>query len=486
MDFFSDAMTWISENEAALSGLAAMIVVAGVIFTPVGVGLRRMFSGRADSDPSPASSPATRAVEPPLPETEVRSEIAAPDVAATAATADRPSIAVLPFDNMSSDQEQEFLADGMTEDIITGLSSNRYLHVVSRNSTFAYKGASPDIRAVGRDLGVRYVLEGSIRRVGDRIRTTAQLIESESGAHLWAEKFDRPYASIFDLQDELIANITGALNAQLSSAERERARRAQPANLDAWELLQRGLSRLFLDSPTFDGTQRILVNLRASLELDPDYTYARAALAWILFSSAINGHSDDPFGALTEGNEHLKRALEAAGDDPLTLFYIGAAYIYSGRHELGIRTLERSLVYSPDQPDVYMHLGMAHGYLGRFEQAHAHFDRAEELASTGGMSAAYGWYRSQVLAFEERYEEAVELVRNHLEKAPRYATARIELGLDLAAMGRMDEARACIERAVQNDPRINLEGLALIVGAHPDSQLAAERVALLREYWPGS
>ena len=139
----------------------------------------------------------------------------------------RPSIAVLPFDNLSNDEEQEFLADGMTEDIITGLSANLFLDVVSRNSTFAYKGQSPDIRRVGRELGVRYVLEGSVRRVGDRLRTTAQLIESDGGAHLWAERYDRPYASIFEIQDEVIGSITGALSAQISRAG-SRALRAAP------------------------------------------------------------------------------------------------------------------------------------------------------------------------------------------------------------------------------------------------------------------
>lgn len=400
--------------------------------------------------------------------------------------ASKPSIAVLPFANMSDDSEQEYLADGMTEDLITGLSANRHLSVVSRNSTFAYQGKSPDIRDVGRELGVRYVLEGSVRRLGERMRTTAQLIEADSGNHLWAEKYDRGYAEMFEVQDEVIASITGALNAQISSAEYQRARREPPVELGAWELVQRALMANMNRSPTVAYSQEVLAHLQAAIDLDPEYSYAHSALAWMLFSSAINGFTHDIPAVLSEAEVHLKAALEGGMEDPLVLLYAGAAYVYSGRHEKAIRILERSLELSPHQPDVLMHLGVAHGYLGQFEKAHAYFDRAEQLAPTGGMSAAYDWYRAIVLGFEERYEEAVALIHPHLEKAPRYGTARVELGLDLAALGRHEAARSAIERAVREDPELNVDGLAMIVGAHPDRAKARERVALLREYWPSA
>lgn len=396
----------------------------------------------------------------------------------------RPSIAVLPFLNLSEDVEQAYLADGMTEDLITGLAANRYLSVVSRNSTFAYKGQSPDIREVGRELDVRYVLEGSVRRVGDRMRTTAQLIDASTGDHLWAEQYDRPYAQMFEVQDDVVASIAGALNAQLTDAEFQRVRREPPSDLGAWERVHRALFSSFRPGAP-EAIREGVEELRRAVELDPSYAYARSALAWGLLSSAINGYSADPTAAFGEALEHLRVALEGEPDDPLTLFYVGAAYVYAGRFERGIQLLERSLERNPHQPDVHLHLGVAHGYLGRFTEAHAHFDRAEALAPSGGMSIAYGWYRAQVLGFEGRYAESIPLMQAHLQSMPRYVPARIFLALDLDALGRTDEARAQMERASRIDPDFNLDGVALQIAAQPDRDKGAARVAKLREYWPG-
>jgi TolB-like protein len=244
VEFFADIGVWISENEALLSGIAAMIVVAGVVFTPFGVGLRRFLGSRSNGATGSAAAPPDQ------------------ETGSPGQTTNKPSIAVLAFANMSNDSEQEFLADGMTEDIITGLAASRHLFVVSRNSTFAYKGQSPDIRDVGRELGVRYVLEGSVRRVGDKLRVTVQLIETASGSHLWAEKYDRPVAEMFEVQDEVVARIGGSLVAQLSSAEWERSQREPPANLGAWELTQRGLGGTMVHTPCIESGQRSLTARR--------------------------------------------------------------------------------------------------------------------------------------------------------------------------------------------------------------------------------
>jgi len=354
---------------------------------------------------------------------------------------------------------------------------------VSRNSTFAYKGRSPDIRDVGRELGVRYVLEGSVRRVGERMRTTAQLIDAASGDHLWAEKYDRPAAEMFDVQDEVVASIAGALNAQLSSVEYERARRELPSQLGVWELVQRALmgSMRQMSRGKLEGG---LAQLREAVELDPEYAYARSALAWMLQIAIVNGLCEDLRGFAAEARSHLSAALNDPADDPLTLFYAGAAQIYSGGFERGVRTLERSLARNPHQPDVHMHLGLAKGHLSRFEEAYAEFDRAEQLAPSGGMSSAYAWYRSQVLGFEQRYEEAIALLESFVTQAGSYAAPRITLGLFLDALGRHDGARTAIERALRENPGLNFDGIALQIGAVPDRELGAARVAKLREYWP--
>jgi TolB-like protein/Flp pilus assembly protein TadD len=458
-----DVFAWIAANETVLSGLAAIVAVAGMVLTPLGIAMRRRWDARADPVP-PAPAPA-------------------PPAAPVAPASDRPSIAVLPFLNLSEDREQEFLADGMTEDLITGLAANRHLSVVSRNSTFAYKGRSPDVRAVGRELGVRYVLEGSVRRVGESMRTTAQLIDSGSGDHLWAAKYDRPYAEMFAVQDEVVASIAGALNAQLTTAEYARARRGKPSELGAWERVQRALLGIF-HQPSADEMRNAIVQLREAVALDPDYAYARSALAWQLYSAIINGVSDDIPGAGAEAERHLKAALERGNEDPLTLFYAGCAYVYSGRWDRSIQILESSLARNPHQPDALNHLGLAFAYLGRFAEAHRHFDRAEQLATSGGMTLIYSWYRAQALAIEGRHADAVTLLDAFLPKAPRYPTARIILGLCLDALDRHAEARAAIERVVRENPGLNIEGLALLVSAHPDPEQGRARAARLREYWP--
>ena len=206
MEVFSGVADWISGHETLLSGIAALIVVGGVVLTVLSTGWERVLVGRKRESGERAP------------------EATAAPARAAPSGGEKPSLAVLPFTNLSDSSEQDFLADGMTEDLITGLSANRHLSVVARNSSFAYKGRAVDVRAVGRELAVRYVLEGSVRRVGERLRTTAQLIETETGAHLWAEKYDRPYDQIFAVQDELIASIAGSLNAQLTAAEYARAR----------------------------------------------------------------------------------------------------------------------------------------------------------------------------------------------------------------------------------------------------------------------
>ncbi len=461
MDFLAGVAAWIAENDRLLSGLAAIVAVAGVLLAPLGLGMRRRREERATKPPPPVATSASPRTAP----------------------SDRPSIAVLPFVNLSEDRDQEFLADGMTEDLITGLAANRHLSVVSRNSTFAYKGRSPDIRDVGRELGVRYVLEGSVRRVGESMRTTAQLIESTTGDHLWAAKYDRPYAEMFAVQDEVVASIAGALNAQLSAAEYTRARREKPSELGAWERVQRALLGTF-HRMSGEQIRAGITELREAVELDPDYSYARSALAWMLHVAVVNGFTDDIPGALAEAHPHLKAALEGGNDDPLTLFYAGATYVYSGRFERAIQILESSLARNPHQPDVHMHLGMACCQLGRFAEAHRHFDRAEQLAPSGGMSLAYTWYRSFALGFEGRYAEAVVQLEAFLPKAARYPTPRIMLGLYLDGLGRQEEARAAIERAVRESPGLNLEGLALMAGAHPDREQGRARAERLRAYWP--
>jgi TolB-like protein/Tfp pilus assembly protein PilF len=468
VDYLSTLGTWISENEALLSGIAAMIVVAGVIFTPFGAGVRRILGQEGSSETSPPQPPSQNVSDSPV----------QPSV--PAAPADRPSIAVLPLSNMSADEEQEYLADGMTEDLITGLAANRHLYVVSRNSTFAYKGQSPDIRQVGRDLGVRYVLEGSLRRVGESLRTTVQLIDSADGNHLWAEKYDRAASEMSQSQDEVVGEIAGALSLQINAAERKRSKGEATHGLSTWDLVQRGLSYAAYSSPSIETIQKGQAILKSAVELDPNDGFARACYAWILFSSAINGWTTDPRQALTEGESQLNAALDSGLEDPLTFYYVGCAYVYSGRHERAIRFLEESLNLNPHQPDARLHLALATAYCGDFAKAHALFDQTGE--ADGGL--AYRWYPGIVLCLEEKYEEAIAVIEPLVDQIPRYATARVTLAIAYEGMGRPAEAEAEVIRAAQLDPGLCLDGIALNIAAHPDPEKGRQRQALLRRYWP--
>jgi len=254
--------------------------------------------------------------------------------------------------------------------------------------------------------------------------------------------------------------------------------------MGAWELVQRGVSMGFMRAPNHETAVESVNSLRAAVELDPNYAYARSALAWLLFSCAINGWVEDPGAAMEEGWSHLVKAMEKDSEDPLALFYAGVAYLYAGRFEQALLYLDKSLDRNPHQPDALIHVGLAYGYLGSYECAHEYFDRAERMASTGGMSSGYSWYRAIVLVFEERYEEAVALLKVLMPQFPRYATARVTLALAFAGMGRMDEAKTAIERAARGDFYVNLEGLLLNIGAHPDPEKGRERVALVRRFWP--
>ncbi|MCX2980804.1 hypothetical protein EYC98_07925 [Halieaceae bacterium IMCC14734] len=479
MEWLSQIGSWISDNEALLSGLAAMIVVTSVVFSPVGLGLRRVL-GKTQKDKSDTPPPANTTPD-------------AKEIASTAETPgtdsseqNRASIAVLPFTNMSDDSEQAFLADGMTEDIITGLAATPHLHVVARNSSFAYKGQSPDIRQVGRDLGVRYVLEGSVRRVAEKMRTTVQLIEAATGNHLWAEKYDRLYAEIFDVQDEVVSDIASALSLRINEAEVQRTDRAPPTELGAWELVQRAMHATFHSTPGLANSREVVGMLERAVEMDSSYAYARAAYAWMLISSAINGWSEDHMGTLQEGASQLRAALDLDTSDSLTQYYIGATYGYMAQWEKSVRFLQKSLSNNPHQPDAMLHLGLSWGYLGKFEQAHLCFDNAERMAADDGDRGPYTWYRGIVLGLEDRYEEAIPIIEHVLENMARYATARITLAIALEMTGQSDKAKRAVELACELDPGLNMEGIALNVGAHQDQEKGRQRVAVLRKYWPGA
>ena len=232
---------------------------------------------------------------------------------------DKPSIAVLPFQNMSGDPEQEYFADGMVEDIITGLSRIKWLFVIARNSTFTYKGRAVDVKQVGRELGVRYVLEGSVRKAADRVRITGQLIDAATGAHVWAERYDRKSDDIFALQDEITLSVVGAIEPSLRLAEVERAKRKRPDSLDAYDLVLRALPDVYSRMP--EQSKKALVLLERALALDPNYALAHACAAECHHSLFLRGglHEENRTAAI----RHAQAAIAHGQDDALALTLAG-------------------------------------------------------------------------------------------------------------------------------------------------------------------
>jgi adenylate cyclase len=239
---------------------------------------------------------------------------------------DKPSIVVLPFQNMSGDPEQEYFADGIVEEIITALSRMRWLFVIARNSSFTFKGRAVDVKQVGRDLGVRYVLEGSVRKAANRVRITAQLIDATTGAHLWAERFDGGLEEIFDLQDQVTACVVGAISPKLEQAEIERTKRKPTESLAAYDFYLRGMASLHLW--TKEATTEALRLFHRTAELDPDYASAYGMAARCYCLRKVNGWMTDPAQEITETKRLARRAAELGRDDAVALCTAGIGLAY--------------------------------------------------------------------------------------------------------------------------------------------------------------
>jgi adenylate cyclase len=383
-----------------------------------------------------------------------------PAAPARLALPDKPSIAVLPFQNMSGDPEQEYFADGMVEDIITGLSRIKWLFVIARNSSFVYKGKAVDIRQVGRELGVRYVLEGGVRKAGNRLRITGQLIEAETGAHLWADKFDGALEDVFDLQDQITERVVGIVEPSLQRSEIERARRKHPENLDAYDVCLRALPHL---TSILAADARIAARfLQDAIELDPNYALAHAHLAHcreILFTNdgfdeadksaalrhahfVVASGTDDAtalavaaFEIILLSKDHetafaaIERALSLNPSCATALYFAANMYAGAGRPAEAISNANRALRLSPFDTAIFqahMSHGLAAVQLGRYADGASHFARA--VQANPRLSWLY-FHQAEALALAGRLEEARPIAQRGLELFPGY-----RIGL-LAAFG---------------------------------------------------
>ncbi len=373
---------------------------------------------------------------------------------------DKASIAVLPLDNMSDSRDYEYLADGITEDIITLLARIPSFFVIARTSTFSYKGQQPDIREIGRELGVRYVVEGSLRPVGDRLRVTIQLIEAENGNHLWAGRFDRTAADLFDVQDEITTAIVAQLEPELTRAEFELIRRRPPTDLAAWDYYRQASGILALKGwheRTFSEGAELD---RKAIALDPEFAPARAHLSLLLAVSHMMGHVTEPDEALAEAD----KALALDGDSSEVLGFAGCALSDLGNTTRGIELLERAIERDPSNAQAWVGLGAALLSDRQPELAIAKLEHGLRISPRDNRLAVWGAVYALALGFVGRLDEAIEQARVACRRDDKQHKPRVVLTVLLVDAGRLEEAASALAEARRIRPQLSLREVRGMVG----------------------
>jgi len=384
-------------------------------------------------------------------------ELAGPDAAETAPPKppDKPSIAVLPFDNMSGDVEQDYFADGMVEDIITGLARIKWIFVIARNSSFAYKGKSVDIKQVGHDLGVRYVLEGSVRKASNQVRVTGQLIEAETGRHVWADRYERTLDDVFAIQDELTMSVVAAIEPSLRQAEIERVKRKRPDNLDAYDLLLRALPCVYPAMP--ESAAKAVPLLDSALELEPDYALAHGFAAWsheILY--ARDGmREENRLGAI----RHANAAIAHGRDDAIALSLGGFSLGLVAHDRAAARqAFEAAQALSPSCALSYNLGSVVLIFDGDADRANEWAERALRLSPVDPMNFA-PWLSITFSRFMRgEFEAAAEAAGKTVQWNPYFSAAYMLLAATHAKLGRHDAAKSAAARVLELEPGFTIGG----------------------------
>jgi TolB-like protein len=397
---------------------------------------------------------------------------------------DKPSIAVLPFTNMSGDPEQDFFADGMVEEIITALSHFRQLFVIARNSSFTYKGRAVDVKQVGRELGVRYVLEGSVRKAANRVRITGQLVDTATGAHLWADRFDGGLGDIFDLQDQVTESVVGAIAPAVEKAEIERAKRKPTESLDAYALYLRGLARSY-QFASRQANEEALRLFNSAIELDPDFAsaYGRAAACYAF--AMTNGWFSNTANEIAEVKRLAQRAVELGKDDATALAASGWALAHVVRDlKVGAALIDRALVLNSNLAEAGYFGGWVKNWLGEPEAALERFARAMRLNPVdprmSGMRAGTAFAHFLL----GRYDEAASWAAMALQDRPDYQGGlRIDAASNAMA-GRPEQAHQAMARLRQLNPALRVSTLKDVVGPYRAEDLSRYEEGLRRAGLP--
>jgi len=363
------------------------------------------------------------------------------------------SIAVLAFNNMSDDADQEYFSDGISEDIITDLSKLANLHVIARNSSFVYKGGAVSIPDVAKELGVRYVLEGSVRKAGNRVRVTAQLIDSTSGGHVWADRYDRDLSDIFAVQDELTQEIVSALKLTLTPDDQERLAHKREIDIDAYNFYLRGReqTRLHTKSGNIEGRKL----LDRAIELAPDYAAAHASIAFSHVMDYANGWSEEPESALKSGLELAQRSADMDDKEPLAHFALGVGYMWSKQLDRSMAESSRCLELEPNSADGYLALAHALIFNGEPEAA---IDRIETYIDLDPLFPDLMLhFLAEARISLKQFEKAVEVLRQRLDRNPNSESAIALLASCYGNLGKLDEGKEALASLLKIDPGFSLD-----------------------------
>src|SRR4051812_23693351 len=367
----------------------------------------------------------------------------------------KPSIAVLPFQNMSGDQEQEYFADGLTDDIITGLSQQQWFFVIARNSSFAYKDEAIDVRQVASQLGVRYVLEGSVRKSASRVRVTGQLIDATLGNHLWAERYDRELSDIFELQDEITTRVVGSVSPQILIAEAARVRRKTPQKIEAWDLVMQALPCMWRMTTEDHGRAQDL--LLEAITLDPEYAHAYALLGWT-YITMFNLDTGRPIHEFTErALDAGTRAVELDDQDPWAHLVLGLAHARRRHPKPALMHLSKAIELNPNF--ALGHAGLGYGLPagGQPERGLDVLEQAHRLSPRDPFPALYApIVRYMALFALGRYQETISVCRATIARHPKQAGAWRLLTVSLALSGKIEEAKAALAQTLLLQPDLSL------------------------------
>jgi TolB-like protein len=440
VDTLSRIASWLGENEATISAVVGITVLAGVLFAGVRSLVRRR--GEVAQERTPAGSTEAQAA--------ADSSVTELDPLTVPGFEGRPAIAVLPFDNLSGDPEQEYFADGIAEDLITRLSAWRQFPVIARNSSFTFKGKAVDVKQVSRELGVRYVVEGSVRRSAGRVRIAAQAIDATTGHHVWAETYDRELREIFELQDEISEAVVASMYPELEQFERERTARHEPKDLDAWDAVQKGWWHYWQFSKEENEKARLL--FRSSAEADPHLAGAFSGLAHTHYIDIIFQWTDSPDRSI-HGLEHAARKSVALDStDPLGQLALGRWYFVTGQRDKVLPCFELAVLLNPSLAYGYFVFGLYLARAGKPEEGIAKIEKGMRLSPRDPRTWMGFLYMAQAHLAAGRYEQAVEWAQKSLQQGPDYAASHRILAVSYAHCGELGEAKKALAEALRLQP----------------------------------